>query len=125
MFLTQVGSETIGFIKQIKRGQRTGKVGTYHNDRSLGRHELEQLFADFFFAGSDEQNERNFILGVFLALHEIGNGEETSMTDVAIVGRHTGNKSGFGHVAFDIIGYRFTKRSIAHMEMVYLTKCRC
>jgi hypothetical protein len=124
VLLTQVGDETIGFIEQIKRSQRASKVGSYHDDRSLWRHILEQILADFFFTGSDEQDEGYIILRVLLALHEIGDGEKTPMTEIAVVGRHTGNQSGFCHIALDIIGYRFAKGSITHMEVTDLTEGR-
>ena len=124
VFLAQVGDETIGLVEQVERSQRTGKVGTNHDDRSLWRHILEQILADFFFTGSDEQDEGNIILRVLRALHEVGDGEETAMTEVSVVGRHTSNQSGFCHIALDIIGHWFAKRTIAHMEVTNFTEGR-
>ena len=122
VLLTQVGNETIGFIEQVERGQRTSKVSTYHNDRSLGRHVFEQIFANLFFTRGDEQDEGHIVLRVLLTLHEVGDGEETSMTDVAVVGRHTGNQSGFCHIALNIKGHGFAKGAITHMEMTNPTE---
>ena len=57
-----------------------------------------------------------------IALHEVGDGEETSVTDVAVVGRHTGNQSGFCHIALNIKCHGFAKGTITHMEMTNLTE---
>ena len=80
---------------------------------------FHEVLAQDLFARCHQQHEGAVGLRVLLAFDEIGQGEETSMTLVAIVGNNARSQTGLDDIALELAGNRLAVGAVKDGELCY------
>ncbi len=108
ILLTKIAGEHTHLVEQVDGTKRRVNVGANEDDGQMVSKTIEEVVANVFFARGDEKHEGTVGLKTMLALDEVGECKETSVTLVTVVRDNAGSKSSFGHVALKLVGNGFS-----------------